>query len=47
MPYDQKLADRIRDALSATQDDIEEKSMFQGMCFMANGKMCVCLAMTK
>ena len=43
MPYNEKLADRIREALSA-QRKIEEKKMFRGMCFMVNGKMCVCVS---
>jgi TfoX/Sxy family transcriptional regulator of competence genes len=42
MRYDQKLADRIREALIG-QADVEEKTMFQGMCFMVNGKMCICV----
>lgn len=43
MPYDEKLADRIREALTG-QRKIEEKKMFRGMCFMVNGKMCVCVS---
>jgi TfoX/Sxy family transcriptional regulator of competence genes len=42
MPYDEKLADRIREAL-ASQKKIEEKVMFRGMCFMVNDKMCICI----
>ncbi len=42
MPYDEKLADRIREAL-AGQKKIEEKTMFRGMCFMVNDKMCICV----
>jgi TfoX/Sxy family transcriptional regulator of competence genes len=43
MAYNEKLADKIREAL-ADRDitDVEEKKMFRGMCFMVNGKMCVC-----
>ncbi|MDB4927218.1 TfoX/Sxy family protein [Mucilaginibacter sp.] len=43
MAYNEKLADKIREAL-ANHDlpDIEEKKMFRGICFMVNGKMCVC-----
>ena len=40
MPYNEKLADRIRDAL-AGQRKVEEKKMFRGLTFMVNGKMCV------
>lgn len=41
MAYDEKLADRIREALS-DQTKVAEKVMFRGLCFMVNGKMCVC-----
>jgi TfoX/Sxy family transcriptional regulator of competence genes len=40
MAYDEKLADRIRQAL-AHLPKIEEKKMFRGVTFMVNGKMCV------
>jgi TfoX/Sxy family transcriptional regulator of competence genes len=43
MPFDEKLADRIREAI-ADKGDIEEKKMFRGMCFMLNGKMCICVS---
>jgi len=43
MPYNEKLADRIREAI-ADVGDIEEKKMFRGMCFMLNGKMCICVS---
>ena len=41
MAYDEKLADRIREAL-IDQPDVKEKKMFSGLCFMVNGKMCLC-----
>ena len=41
MAYNEKLADRIREAL-IDQTDVEEKKMFRGLCFMVNGKMCLC-----
>jgi len=43
MAYDEKLADRIREAL-ADRDipHVVEKKMFRGICFMVNDKMCVC-----
>jgi len=43
MAYNEQLADKIREAL-ADRDlpDVEEKKMFRGICFMVNGKMCVC-----
>lgn len=43
MPYNEKLADRVREAL-ADLPDVEEKKMFRGVCFMVNGKMCVCVS---
>jgi TfoX/Sxy family transcriptional regulator of competence genes len=43
MPFDSPLASRIREAL-AGQKKIEEKTMFRGMCFMVNGKMCICVS---
>lgn len=41
MACNEKLADRIREAL-VNQPDVEEKKMFKGLCFMVNGKMCLC-----
>jgi TfoX/Sxy family transcriptional regulator of competence genes len=43
MPYSEKLANRIREALSETTKAAEKK-MFRGVCFMVNGKMCVCVS---
>lgn len=40
MAYDEKLNDRIREAMS-TYPNVEEKHMFGGTCFMLNGKMCI------
>lgn len=40
MAYSEKLAERIREALSHLSK-VEEKEMFGGMCYMVNGKMCV------
>jgi TfoX/Sxy family transcriptional regulator of competence genes len=42
MPYNESLASRIREALSHLPK-VEEKFMFRGVCFMVNGKMCVCV----
>ncbi len=45
MAYDSKLADRIRAYLLDFSDlKIEEKKMFQGLTFMVNNKMCVCVS---
>lgn len=41
--YNQQLASRVREAL-AHLPDVEEKEMFRGVCFMVNGKMCVCVS---
>ncbi|MCX6290742.1 MAG: TfoX/Sxy family protein [Bacteroidetes bacterium] len=41
MPYNEKLADRTREIISLTHEDVEEKKMFGGLCFMVNDKMCV------
>lgn len=42
MAYNTNLADRIRVYLAAiTALQIEEKSMFSGLAFMVNGKMCI------
>ena len=41
MAYNEKLADRVRELISLTHENIEEKKMFGGLCFMVNGKMCV------
>src|SRR5215471_20176311 len=40
MAHDEKLANRIREALSHLPK-VEEKKMFRGVTFMVNGKMCV------
>ncbi len=41
MAFNERLADRVRELISATQQNVEEKRMFGGLCFMVNGKMCV------
>ena len=43
MAYNEKLADRIREAL-AHLPRVEEKKMFRGVTFMVNDKMCVCVS---
>ncbi len=40
MAFDEKLADRIREAI-VDMPNVEEKYMFGGVCFMVNDKMCV------
>lgn len=44
MAYSERLANRIREALAGIKD-LEEKKMFHGICFMVNGKMCLCVRM--
>ncbi len=41
MAYNEKLADRVREIIAATEKNIEEKKMFGALCFMVNDKMCV------
>jgi len=41
--YNTQLADRVREALQHLPD-VVEKEMFSGVCFMVNGKMCVCVS---
>jgi TfoX/Sxy family transcriptional regulator of competence genes len=43
MPYSEKLTDRIREAL-VDEPNLEEKKMFRGICFLVNGKMCICVS---
>jgi hypothetical protein len=42
MAYNTKLADRIRTYLDEVPNlKIEEKTMFSGLAFLVNGKMCI------
>ena len=41
MPYNEKLADRVREIIALTNKKVEEKRMFGGLCFMVDDKMCV------
>lgn len=47
MSYNEKLADRVREIIALTQDRVEEKKMFGGLCFMVNDKMCVGIEMER
>ncbi|MDR6809183.1 TfoX/Sxy family transcriptional regulator of competence genes [Dyadobacter sp. BE34] len=42
MAYDERVANRIREAL-AKQPLVEEKILFQGLAFMVEDKMCICV----
>lgn len=39
MSYNERLADRVREMIAATENNISEKRMFGGLCFMVNEKM--------
>ena len=41
MAYNETLANRTREIISLTHENVEEKKMFGGLCFMVNDKMCV------
>jgi len=41
MSYNESLANRTREIISLTHENVEEKKMFGGLCFMVNDKMCV------
>ena len=43
MPYNEKLADRVRELIAVTEKSVEEKRIFSGLCFMVNDKMCVAI----
>ena len=40
MAYNTQVSDRIREAL-AEVDSAEEKTMFGGICYKVDGKMCI------
>ncbi len=40
MPYDTKLAERLRELFDGRKE-FEEKKMFGGVCFFLNGNICV------
>jgi len=40
MPYNEKMADRIREFFYDKGVDFSEKKMFSGICFMVDEKMC-------
>lgn len=43
MPYDENLADRVRDAIGF-RTGLVEKKMFGGLGFMVDGNLCCCVA---
>lgn len=40
MAYDEKLASRVRRALEGRVEELTERKMFGGVCFMVDGAMC-------
>ncbi|WP_214227708.1 TfoX/Sxy family protein [Pedobacter sp. B4-66] len=43
MAYNEQLANRVRELL-IDREDVIEKEMFSGICFMVDHKMCVCVS---
>lgn len=41
MPYNEHLADRVRDELTAQRASFHELKMMGGLCFMVDDKMCI------
>jgi TfoX/Sxy family transcriptional regulator of competence genes len=41
MAYNEDLANRVREIIFLSQQEVEEKKMFGGLCFMVNNKMCI------
>lgn len=41
MAYNENLADRVREIIGLTHQNVEEKRMFGGICLMVIDKMCV------
>ncbi len=41
MPFDEYLAERIKNVLDSKNQIYETKKMFGGICFMVNDKMCI------
>lgn len=41
MAYDEKIANEVRELIAGRTDQVIEKSMFGGLCFMVADKMCL------
>jgi TfoX/Sxy family transcriptional regulator of competence genes len=41
MAFNENMADRVRELIAAQHENVEEKKMFGGLCFMVNDKMCI------
>ncbi|MES2418396.1 MAG: TfoX/Sxy family protein [Bacteroidota bacterium] len=46
MAYNEDLANRVRLLLSDCEE-VTEREMFSGICFMVNEKMCICVSGTE
>jgi TfoX/Sxy family transcriptional regulator of competence genes len=44
MPFNENLANRVRASLVDCGLRVEEKTMFRGLCFMVDEKMCICVS---
>jgi len=44
MAYNHQTADKVLELLLSKTEDVTEKEMFSGICFMVAGKMCICVA---
>jgi len=47
MALNEKLVERVREIISLTHENVQEKKMFGGICFMVNDKMCVGVEKTR
>ncbi len=47
MPYDEKMADRIREIIAERTDLVEERTMFGGLAFLVDDKLCVAVKADK
>lgn len=47
MPYNEALANRVRELIAAREDNVEEKRMFGGLAFLVNTKICVAVKSDK
>lgn len=41
MPYNEHMADRVRELLAERTTNVEERRMFGGLCFLVEDKICV------
>ena len=41
MAFSEKLANRVRELIAATETNVAELRMFSGLCFLVNDKMCI------